>query len=874
MPQPFLHRTLVTGDIVIDHHVYSGERAKPTTGDRRGVRLVSRHGGAAGLHRLVSNILLRLGSSPQDVADWLELGLALPPIESTPNGRDAYAIWRPFPQNRVTPHGPTVWRAHELMGYGGGECDAAPASVPHAIELHSSTLPVALVIDDAGYQFRLPRCRNAWASAQAANWILLKHAAPVAHGDLWHELASSVSDRLVCLVAAHDLREENAAISQGLSWERTVDSLAYALQTSPVLSQLAACRHLIVTFAADAALWLERCESVGPQARLIYDPTGSEGEYAARSDGEVIGSMTVMAASLAACLAASAPGHTPDFAGSITVGLAAMRRLKDLGHGDVGPILPCGFPDAQIAEALTTPTNAFATASVPWRRNAPDARPWAIVESSQNPSGRPSRPESLVGLAQQVAITGTAALQHLPHARFGSLITADRMEIESLRNLRRLLRTYQADTTVTKPFSVGVFGPPGAGKSFGVKQIALEVFGADAWLEFNLSQFSGADDLLGAFHQVRDRVLSGVTPVVFWDEFDSNEYGWLQYLLAPMQDGRFQQGQLTHAIGRGVFVFAGGTSHDYQSFGPSVDATLEAKSRYRMRKGPDFHSRLDIFYNVLGPNPRQDAQSGPTESADLSYPIRRALLIRQFLAGRSEARLEIDPDLLNALLLVPRYTHGARSLEKLVRPLRGEDGTIRRSALPPPSQLAMHVDAKAFHRLLDRNAAFRQAGAIDALAAAVHQRWLASPDAERAIKPHLDRPYDQLSDVDKETNRAAARRIPEVLAVAGLGLQSGVETSATHAAEIADHIRHHLERLAEAEHLGWMQHRLRSGWRYSEVRDDPARLHPALVPYLILPEVNKEKDRSQVLSYAEKVTEAGYRIDWLASEDKGDANAQ
>jgi hypothetical protein len=63
---------------------------------------------------------------------------------------------------------------------------------------------------------------------------------------------------------------------------------------------------------------------------------------------------------------------------------------------------------------------------------------------------------------------------------------------------------------------------------------------------------------------VRDVGLSGALPLVFWDEFDTalegKKLGWLRYFLAPMQDGRFQDGQLVHPIGRSIFVFAGGTS--------------------------------------------------------------------------------------------------------------------------------------------------------------------------------------------------------------------------------------------------------------------------------------------------------------------------
>src|SRR5207302_11497491 len=131
--------------------------------------------------------------------------------------------------------------------------------------------------------------------------------------------------------------------------------------------------------------------------------------------------------------------------------------------------------------------------------------------------------------------------------------------IDSLRSLRQLMLTYQKHGPPDRPLCLAVFGAPGSGKSFGLKQVAAGVFGPkNPTPEFNLSQFKDADDLIGAFHQVRDYALAGKTPVVFWDEFDSEELKWLRYFLAPMQDGAFQEAQLRHSVGKCVFVFAGG----------------------------------------------------------------------------------------------------------------------------------------------------------------------------------------------------------------------------------------------------------------------------------------------------------------------------
>src|SRR5262249_30393513 len=155
----------------------------------------------------------------------------------------------------------------------------------------------------------------------------------------------------------------------------------------------------------------------------------------------------------------------------------------------------------------------------------------------------------------------------------------------------------------SKPLSIAVFGPPGSGKSFGVEAIAASVLTDQATiLKFNLSQFTGPDRLADAFPQVRGGGLTRKLPLGFWDEIDTalnGPFGWLRYFLAPMQDGKFQQGQITHPIGRAVFVFAGGTKDSVEELLPAP-GDGEAEKEARNTKVVDFVSRLRGDLNVRG----------------------------------------------------------------------------------------------------------------------------------------------------------------------------------------------------------------------------------------------------------------------------------
>src|SRR5690606_26104405 len=108
----------------------------------------------------------------------------------------------------------------------------------------------------------------------------------------------------------------------------------------------------------------------------------------------------------------------------------------------------------------------------------------------------------------------------------------DRHEIESFRTLFNLLAEY-----LTGPkdnlLSIALFGPRGSGKSFAALQVAEAASKGHKvrYLRFDLSQFTQLDDLVAAFHSIRDCSLEGYIPIVYFNGFDANfsnsPFGWL-----------------------------------------------------------------------------------------------------------------------------------------------------------------------------------------------------------------------------------------------------------------------------------------------------------------------------------------------------------
>ncbi|MFZ1036715.1 MAG: RyR domain-containing protein [Smithella sp.] len=851
----------VTGDVIVDHHIYKGRRDAPSVKEVPGTMVIKSNGGAMLLHKILAICADR--AKTENKAEYsVHLGLDTDKISQLSADHHSYAVWNPcLKDDKSTNY---VWRMTEPMGYGGitagnKTCQALPPA-------SSYLTPDVLIIDDGAIGFRHCAKDTPWSELLCKKkgnkpaWVVLKMSSPVAQGDLWRKVSARYGRKLVVIALIDDLRQEEVGITRRLSWERTVYELLSELQFNASIRELTKCGHLIISFGSEGALWVNNTGS-GTDYRLIYDPACLEGEWGEKYDGRAFGYLSCLTAGIVNQLAK--PKSATDIAAGIINGLSAMRRLHIEGHGMVNGGQP-GFPFEQVAAAITGAPGGYSIVKVPplLKKTAVANSRWTIMEGNHGKDSRTKTP--LYELARRVALFGLKALDNAPYARFNKLFTTDRSEIESLRGIQNLIKDYERQKKPARPLSIAVFGPPGAGKSFGIKQIAKSVLGNDVGiLEFNLSQFSKPEDLIGAFHQVRDEALKGKIPFVFWDEFDSNEYKWLQYLLAPMQDGEFREGQISHPIGKCVFVFAGGTSYTLENFGPQ-DKESEEYKKFKLVKGPDFVSRLSGYLNVLGPNRRQKFDKdnkkwmNDDNPQDICFSVRRALLLRVAMGCGDNDELDIDKGLLNAFLEIDQYNHGARSLETIALLTKSvKKSGLRRSDLPPAEQMSIHVDYDEFMKLVKRDLPFKLNA--ESLAPFIHEFYRKL--CKRNKWPFTyNMEYDKLPDNIKADNVAAATRLPEIIYLAGLLVVPKKHSATLSDGEIKKAIENGIEILAEAEHDGWMNRKKMDGWVFGKERNEKKKVLNTLISYKDLTDENKEKDRNSVRHYPDIVKMAGFKI--------------
>lgn len=684
---------VVEGDVTQNWNLATREGA-----GSEGARATFQAGGAALLRELIA------AAAPRPIS--LHPEAAPQPTSPTDQcSHHRFALWAPQKKMKEGDGG-KAWRVEEFLGM---QRASAPPPEAEGPEPERADL---VVLHDAGLGFRdRPESWPLAIGKPGANppWVILRTVKPVAKGKLWDHL-ERFAERTIAVIRIDDLRLGGMHVTRELSWERTAQDLLSELCDN---QELRRCAHVVVSFTTAGALVLSRGDDADgqPRCRLVFDPAVMERMWNEAHAGDMIGGVTALVAAISREVIA-AP-QDPDVVWGVRCGIAAMRAL-DLGGYDARPdsagdgLVELEYPRERIARVLAarkprrkhlpTKRQPFAEAPVhdPHRGGT-----WSILEDRH--------PGNLEDLAMEIVRDGhERALREVPRGKFEKLLTFDRTEIEGLQSIRMLIRQYAERERPPRPLSIAVFGPPGSGKSWSVKQVAEGALGGDEVkkITFNLSQFDDPRGLIEGFYQIRDISLGGKLPLVLWDEFDTNRVtkagqqplGWLPHFLSPMEDGTFQDGQLTHPIGKAVFAFAGGVYQRMEAFAADSEKLKDAKA-------PDFVSRLRGYVNVVGPNPR-----GGDRHGDRYYLIRRAVMVRQLLhrhwpeifhderaGGERLQRARLDEGVLRALLLTSTYRHGTRSLGSVIATsvVRGQDH-FGRSDLPSEAQLNLHVDADDF----------------------------------------------------------------------------------------------------------------------------------------------------------------------------------
>jgi hypothetical protein len=856
---PGLKQIVISGDITIDWNLifFQGSHDTSTLWSASNIaRACPQPGGAAMLAELMK--FLCPGMLSRTAIHLIPPQLPEEPISSgDQHFNHSYAIWEN--QGEKEKKG---WRVSQFLGID-------PATVPEDQPGQADPERADLVLlDDSnlGFRHQPQRWPKAIRNVQNMPWVLLKLSYKVAEGELLDYLANTCPERVIAVVAAEDLRLSNAQISRGLSWERIAQDTLWELSYNPSLSLLAKCAHVIVSYQTDGAVLLSHNEN-GLNCQLIFDPNTIENSWSAGFKGGMVGYNTCLAAALArSLLAAGEPGASlPTLLTEGTrAGLSAMRTLHSKGYqnGNGKPQeAHIAFPYELIAANIEQPTFKYGLSEV---RDPLGVLSRAGERASQAPRSSLFTILSqqccgdLVSMARNIVVRGPEkALENVPLGRFGKLLTVDRSEIESYRTIAALVQEYINQEKADKPVSIAVFGAPGAGKSFGIKEIANSLSDRIKEVTFNLSQMNSPSDLIGALHQVRDEALRGKIPLVFWDEFDTSlngtPLGWLRYFLAPMQDGAFLEGQVTHPIGRAIFIFAGGTCERMEDFGAKLNEDPKENDKlFRAVKGPDFKSRLKGFINILGPNPQKGVY-------DPYFIIRRAILLNSLLHRLTPQfftpTLQMDDPLLDAFLEVGAYLHGVRSMESIIAMSQLSGKTrFERSCLPPVTQLNLHVRGWEFMARVQRLKL--EGAALEKLARGVHedfceymhaQGYVYGPKTDDSADPKTHSAlvdYDALPEGEKEQNRQNALDIPRKLAQAGyVMIHARTNEPPRHFPD------HDLDVLAQMEHVRWVKTKLAlpGNWRYGPETIKDQHIHADLMPW----DSSSENELAGIFSPAE-----------------------
>lgn len=494
------------------------------------------------------------------------------------------------------------------------------------------------------------------------------------------EYAGNDTENIELLMSLDSVRRRSFLVSKKVSWEKTAYDLYNVFRSNEKLQIFRVFKNITLFCGMEGALYMDN-----DKYKIIFSPDKIEGDTMGRIYDFV---EDVEELRLIAYLIA----HLGKFTKSETIKYAlyisvcnfeyGCMRLEDIASEIIGYSHQAEYSECDVPIENITGKLDFG---------------WTILKTKYPDDN------AVYDAAVDIVENGIDRFfSEIPVLKINALQTVDRNEIESYRAINVLMQDYLENTNRKTPISIAVFGEPGTGKSFGIKQIIKSLPFDTQIKEINLSQIQYLDDLVNTFEEIQDISVTGKVPIVFFDEFDSEfngkSWGFVKYFLAPMQDGCFINRGMVKPLGRGIYIFAGATKTSFKELQNISDDMRDA---FVKAKVPDFISRLRGYLDIKSIN-------SSNASDDKTFVIKRALLLRSLLernapnlfsVKNNKKICNIDRKLLLNILNIPTFKYGVRSMEQLIlmSELKDEFSYLP-SMLPTEPQLDLHVDSKNFFK--------------------------------------------------------------------------------------------------------------------------------------------------------------------------------
>lgn len=288
--------------------------------------------------------------------------------------------------------------------------------------------------------------------------------------------------------------------------------------------------------------------------------------------------------------------------------------------------------------------------------------------------------------------------EHYDHSTYtlGDYTTLDYVHRNDIRKLMRTIIDYSNDSSKKRPLNIIMQAEPGSGKSHFIKCLAEKLYYYDvSAVTFNMSSLQNLEDFIQPLEAVRNQKVLDQLPILFLDEFDSDEKNY-PLLLPLLWDGEMHVGQRDLKLGKVVIILAGSSTQIEKS----------VKSAKGMVKDVDQERTkiIDLLSRING---------GEFNIPDLDYKdeerdrrVDKVCISISLLINRFSKKLENVPWALLKFISLSKFRYGVRSLTHfidMIPPI--EDDTtelqVKDLRLPLKSVPELKNSSLAYHLVAD-----------------------------------------------------------------------------------------------------------------------------------------------------------------------------